>query len=224
MRIGVIVAAAVILAVGAGCTDGSNGATKAVTTTPDTAAAASSTQVATTTTTPDQAPVLPDRIVAEAIPAGEFGTAIDLGGGLSVTIGDPRVEHDDEHPWVEVPVEAVLAASAPGTVAPAVELVCSGLTEGGGNLDGESYRAGAPIAPGGTVKGTAQLVLPGDGGFGDPSQCLDPAYVRVEATDSDGTVVLRRLDVPSSLVAEINELVVARSCEIAPSGCAPPDN
>lgn len=226
---GLIITGALLVSGAAGCSsdDGAAPATTtraAASTTATTVAGAPSTSAPgpTTTTTPDQAPKLPDRFTAEAIPAAEFGAPVDLGGGLVVTISEPSVANDDQHPWVEVDVVAEVAADGTATAAPGVQLVCSGRSVGGGNLETETYEVNAPMAPGSTVEGTAQLVLPGDEGYGDPQNCLDPAYVRVDSIDASGELVQRRFDVSSALVREINDRVADRQCAIAPSGCAPP--
>lgn len=220
-----IAAASVLLIAGCSSGDGDDAASTS-TTVPVASAEATSTSTvpAVVTTSPEDAPKLPDAYIAEAIPEGVFGEPVDLGNGVTITVSEPSVAHDREHPWVEVDVRATNAAGGPATTAPGVQLVCSGLSKGGGNLTTESYPAGQPLAAGAEATGTAQLVIPGDGGYGDPQRCLFPAYVRIDATTAAGEPVQRRYDVSEALVSSINDLVAERQCEISPTGCSPTPN
>jgi hypothetical protein len=217
------------LLVVAGCTSDAKGraiptpttATRAGRATTAVPGTASPTSTVPTTSAAD-APKLPDRYVAEAIPGAQLGRPADLGDGLSITVSHPRIAHDATGPWIEVDVVAENAGSGRATSAPGVQLVCSGLSDGGGNLDGQSYPTGGPLPPGSSTRGTARLVLPGDGRFGDPQLCLYPAYVRVDAASIAGKPVQRRFDLSEALVTELNHEVSRRLCTLAPTGCAPP--
>jgi uncharacterized protein YceK len=213
---------AVALLVLAGCSSGGSDAAPK----PSTSASKASTsttvpQSATPTTTAleiptDTPPPTQDRLVALQMPTGKLNAPIDIGKGMEVTVGTPKVDHDEVGPWLAFEVTAENGGEEP-VAAPDVRFVCLGVLDGGNLLPGGTYQPGALVQPGETQKGTLKALTPGDGRFGDPSYCVAPAYLRIEPAGTQPGAAQRRIDLTKAQVDALNESIFEQECRLTPS-------
>lgn len=119
-----------------------------------------------------------DALAEEAVQGqeGTFGGAVNL-NGVSITVDSPIVNGDDDGPWLEVPVrvENRLTESISWMV---LEMYCSGNPEGGSWQWESTLDLSSSIPSGTFAEGTVNLLLPGDGRYGEPiPECAAPAHI-----------------------------------------------
>ena len=119
-----------------------------------------------------------DALAEEAVQGeqGSFGSAVEL-NGVSITVNPPNVSGDDDGPWLEVPVrvENRLTEAISWMV---LEMYCSGNPESGSWQWESTLDLSSSIPSGTFAEGTVNLLLPGDGRYGEPiPECIAPAHI-----------------------------------------------
>jgi hypothetical protein len=136
-----------------------------------------------------------------------FGTAAIL-NEISITVTDPAATSDDGGPWLTLNVRAENPTDGE-LPSPFFEIHCAGNPDGGGFL-GDGTFSGEPLPAKSFDEGTVELLLPGDGRFGEPRPtCTTPATLI--ALPSNGGVTLQGQQVeriawpiPDAIIAELN--------------------
>ena len=122
---------------------------------------------------------------AEEALAGEqvaMGDTADV-NGLAITVSNPVVGGDELGPWLTVNVRVENGTDAASSV-PYLEIHCSGNDEGGGWQADSTLELGAGLPAGTFDEGTVNLLVPGDGRFGEQRPpCVMPAAIAVVGSD-----------------------------------------
>jgi hypothetical protein len=136
---------------------------------------------------------------------GAFGEVIEL-DGTTVLVSGAVVSGDDGGPWLAAEVR-IENPSETNIQFVDVGIVCAGNDETGGWQAGSTLDLNAGIPAGTFDEGTVNLLLPGDGRFGEPiPDCATPAALRITPVPDPmtGTEVPAVVQLPDELVARLN--------------------
>ncbi len=129
-----------------------------------------------------------------AIGVGELA---DTGYGARVGVMGFAVGGDDAGPWLETDIR--VEAVEEGAAVPTMGIVCGGNTELGGWQAGSTIEQAAAVPTGSFDEGTVNLLLPGDGRYGEPiPACEGPAFVQIDALDGPLSV-----EIPGDVLDEL---------------------
>lgn len=139
-------------------------------------------------------------LVMEASPqASPLGQMLDIDSSSRFTVTEIRVGGDDYGPWLEVDVRGEAAKDA-GFLPYAIAIRCTSSAETGGWQADSTVSPGQEIPKGAYLEGTFNLLLPGDGRYGEPvPECTPPAFIEVGSSPSGWFAI------PAQLVDQLNK-------------------
>mgnify|MGYP006924535603 CR=1 FL=1 len=136
---------------------------------------------------------------------GAIGDAIELDGS-TVLVEGVIVDGDDGGPWLAVDLR-IENRSGSDIQFLDVGIVCAGNDESGGWQADSTIDLNAGIPADTFDEGTVNLLLPGDGRYGEEiSECATPAVVRILPVPEpmSGTEVPAVVALPDELIADLN--------------------
>ena len=149
-----------------------------------------------------------DEVKAEQILANaqtaDLGETFELAPGLTVVVQDMSVGGDSGGPWVAVSARIENRTTDELSV-PAMAITCNGSPDEGGWEADSTLPLYDTLPSGSFAEGTAHLLLPNDGRYGEPRiECAGPAVVKIStwtmaAGDRDAVV-----EIPADVLAELN--------------------
>lgn len=140
--------------------------------------------------------VLAVEAMSQSVPLGKM---VETDPTSRFTVTELRVGGDDFGPWMEVAVRGE-AAESPGALPTSVAIRCASSPETGGWQAGSTVALGQEIPEGAFLEGTLNLLLPGDGRYGEAiPECTGPATIEVGSTPPVW------FEVPAALVDQLNE-------------------
>lgn len=155
-------------------------------------------QTATTALQPVES-VAADQAAEVALELGDFADSY----GVRVAVQSLTVETDAGGPILRTAIR-VEAAEADGAV-PSIWIACANTTEQGGWQAESTISLGDAVLMGSFAEGVLNLLIPGDGRYGEPvPACNAPAFVQM---DAEGDPISWAID--DATLAALNEAAVA---------------
>lgn len=139
---------------------------------------------------------------ADAANDAELDRKIDLGSKVTVVLADPTVIQDDGGVMLQVHVRAENPSSKDAS-GPGIDIVCTGSTEDGGWQADSTFAPQRPIPSGSYSEGDLNLLIPGDGRYGETvPECATPAFLQVVPFMTGGDTF--RIPLDNAIVADLN--------------------
>jgi hypothetical protein len=141
---------------------------------------------------------------ADAAQEGALGEFVELRDGLRVTVTSFEAGGDELGAWLITEARVENTGGEEVSV-PEFGIVCEGSAERGGYQADSAMFFGDPLPAQTFEEGPLNLLLPGDGRFGEPvPPCTAPAYVEVSTVGmTEETDVVARFAIPDDVVTAL---------------------
>jgi len=136
--------------------------------------------------------------------AADLGETFDLAPGLTVVVQDMSVGGDSGGPWLAVSARIENRTTDELSV-PAMAIICDGSADDGGWQIDSTLSLYDTLPSGSFAEGTAHLLVPDDGRYGEPRiECAGLAVVMISTWTASTSHRYAVVGIPADVLAELN--------------------